>query len=380
MLTCQKNLFSIPPDEHYINCAYMSPLLKSVEEAGIIGMQKKRNPAHLTADDFFDDVAKLKSLFGKLVNAAPGRVAVIPSVSYGMGIVIHNLKPRGRKKLITVHEEFPSAVFSLQRMCKEHDLQLEFVSPPADNKDRGKRWNEKILEAIDADTALVNLSSVHWADGTLFDMEAIGNRAREVGALFVVDGTQSVGALPFDVKACKVDALICAGYKWLLGPYTTGYAYFGEHFDGGTPLEESWINREGSSKFRSLADYEQEYTPLAGRYSMGQSSNFINVPMQVAALEQILAWEPSAIQDYCRSITQNLVSRLKEQGYQVDDDHYRSGHIIGCRLPAHLDMDEIQQRLIEKKITVSFRGSAIRLSPHLYNDEADMEMLISALL
>lgn len=379
MLTCQKHLFSLPSNEPYINCAYMSPLLKSVEEAGITGMLKKRNPATLTADDFFDDVAKLKSLFGGLVNADANRIAVIPSVSYGMGVVIRNLKPGNRKKIITVQEEFPSDVFSLQRMCKEYGLSLEFVSPPEKNIDRGKSWNEKILEAIDSDTALVNLSSVHWADGTLFDMEAIGQRAREAGALFVVDGTQSVGALPFDVRACRVDALICAGYKWLLGPYTSGFAYFGEHFDGGIPIEESWINREGSSRFRSLADYEQEYTAGAGRYSMGQSCNFINIPMQIAALQQIIAWEPALIQEYCRTLTRTMITRLREKGYHIDDDQHRSGHIIGCRLPAHLDMEHVQEKISAKKITISVRGNAIRVSPHLYNDASDIELLTAVL-
>lgn len=379
MLTCQKGLFSLPADEHYLNCAYMSPLLKSAEEAGMKGLLKKRNPASFGADDFFIDVATVKSLFAQLINGEAERVALIPAASYGMGIITRNLKPGNRKKIVTVDAEFPSNVLSLQRMCNEHKLELDIVKPPKEGQDRGKRWNEKLLEAIDDNTALVNFSTVHWADGTMFNAEAIGKRAKEVGALYVLDGTQSLGASPFDVKASMADAVVCAGYKWLLGPYTTGFAWLGEYFDDGIPLEENWKNRESSSKFRALTDYPETYMPMAGRYNMGESSNFISLPMQIAALKQILEWKPSAIEAYCRSLTKPMIAQLKEKGYTIEDDEYRSAHIIGCRPSGNLHIEEVQKNLAEKKVTVSLRGNAIRISPHIYNDEVDVAQFCSVL-
>jgi selenocysteine lyase/cysteine desulfurase len=255
MIDCQKELFTLDAEVHYLNCAYMSPLLKTVELAGTEGLIKKRNPYLVLPEDYFNDGEEVRKLVGKLVNGDPGRVALVPSVSYGMGIVARNIKPAAGKKIITVHEEFPSDVYSLHRICQVHQMELITIKPPP-GTERAKKWNEKILDAIDSNTALINLSSIHWADGTIFDLESIGNRAKEVGALFVVDGTQSVGAMPFDVKQYKVDALICAGYKWLLGPYTSGFIYLGEYFDNGIPIEESWLNRTGSENFRALVDYE----------------------------------------------------------------------------------------------------------------------------
>ena len=131
---------------------------------------------------------------------------------------------------------------------------------------RARKWNERVLEAIGDDTAIVALCQVHWTDGTLFDLEEVGTRCREVGAALVVDGTQSVGALPFDVGRIRPDALVCAGYKWLMGPYSIGAAYFGPRFDGGTPLEEAWLAREGSDDFPRLVDYTDTYRPGAARY------------------------------------------------------------------------------------------------------------------
>ncbi len=382
MLHCQKELFSLDASMHYINCAYMGPLLKSVEEAGIKGMQKKRNPSLVSAADFFEDAEEVRNLFGRLVNAEPGRIAVISSASYGMGIVTRNMKPAAGKKIITVHEEFPSDVYSLHRMCQEYNMELITVKAPEVKEGRAKQWNEKLLEAITPGTALINISSIHWADGTLFNLEAIGNRAKEVGALFVVDGTQSVGAMPFDVKKYKVDALICAGYKWLLGPYTSGLAFFGEYFDNGIPIEESWLNRTGSENFRALVNYDATpaYKPLAAPYNMGEFSNFINLPMLKASLTQILKWTPESIQEYCNILTQPLIKTLVDHGFWLEDENYRAQHLFGCRLPAGLSLEQVQQHLAHKKVVVSVRGNVIRLSPHLYNDEKDILQLQAALV
>ena len=382
MLRCQKDLFSLDEAVHYINCAYMGPLLKSVEEAGIKGIQKKRNPYGVSPADFFDDATEVCKLFGQLVNAEPGRIAVISSASYGMGIVINNMKPAAGKKIITVHEEFPSDVYSLHRMCQKYNMELITVKPPEVKEGRAKKWNEKLLEAITPETALINISSIHWADGSIFDLEAIGNRAKEVGALFVVDGTQSVGAMPFDVKKYKVDALICAGYKWLLGPYTLGLAYFGEYFDNGIPIEESWLNRTGSENFRTLVNYDETpgYKPLAARYNMGEYSNFINLPMLKESLTQILKWTPVAIQEYCNILTQPLIKTLVENGFWLEEETFRAKHLFGCRLPAGLSMEQLQVNIAAKKVVVSIRGNVIRLSPHLYNDQTDILQLQAALV
>jgi selenocysteine lyase/cysteine desulfurase len=378
MLSCQKHLFSLEQDRHYINCAYMSPLLKSVEEAGIKGLARKRDPSNITPLDFFNDAIEVKKLFAQLIHVSAERIALMPSASYGLGIVIRNIKPAPGGKVITVHEEFPSDVYSMFRICEEHKLELITVKPP-EGASKGRNWNEKILEAITPGTALVNLSSVHWSDGTMFDLEAIGKRAKEVGALFVVDGTQSVGAAEIDVNRCKIDALICAGYKWLLGPYTTALAYFGEYFNDGKPIEETWMNRKGADNFKELVNYQPSYLPGAARYDMGEFANFINVPMLKASLAQVLQWTPAGITAYCGELTRPLIAYLQFNGFLLEEEAYRSKHIFGFRLPPYISVGTLQEKLSARNVSVSWRGSAVRISPHVYNDESDMKALMDAL-
>src|SRR5690606_19068490 len=176
-------------------------------------------------------------------------------------------------------------------------------------------------------------------------LQAIRSRTREVGALLVVDGTQSVGALPFDVQQIQPDALVCAAYKWLLGPYSIGLAYYGDYFANAKPIEENWINRVESENFSALVNYAAGYQPGAGRFSVGEHSNFILVPMALKALQQINRWGAANIQDYCRSISEDAIAKLREHGFFVDELPYRASHLFGVRYQGHVEPEALQQHL-----------------------------------
>ncbi len=381
MLTCQKSRFALPDDEHYLNCAYMSPISTAVEAAGVSGVARKRVPSRLTPADFFTEAERARALFARLVNAPdPSRIALIPAASYGLAIAARNLPVAAGQNIVITHEQFPANVHPWRKLASgATSVELRTVRPPEAADGRGHAWNARLLEAIDARTAIVALGHVHWTDGTKFDLEAVGRRAREVGAALVVDGTQSVGALPFDVAAIQPDALVCATYKWLMGPYSLGFAYLGPRFDGGVPLEETWIGRAGSENFKNLVNYQDDYQPGAVRYDVGERSNFALVPMAIAALEQVLDWQPARIQDYCAAIGGDLMARVGELGYGVEDAAYRGAHLFGLRAPAGADLAAIGERLLARKVHVSLRGSAIRVAPHVYNDRRDIDALVAAL-
>ena len=380
MLTCQRHLFSLPDGVHYLNCGYMSPLPKPVEEAGIRGLALKRVPSDIGADDFFSGLELVRAHFAGLIGVPDStRIAVIPSASYGVATAARNLRVSGSQNMVVTAAQFPSNVYVWRRMAAESGADLRTVGPLEEGARRGATWNERLLEAIDESTALVALGQVHWTDGTWFDLAAVGARAREVGAALVVDGTQSVGALPFDVSELRPDALICAGYKWLMGPYSLGLAYFGPRFDGGVPLEETWIARVGSDDFPRLVDYQDAYRPGAARFEAGETSNFILVPMLSAALELVGEWGAAQIQAYCRSLTDSLVAEAAVLGFGAEEERWRAGHIVGLRMPEGIVPQELQAQLAARQIQVSVRGEVLRVSPHVYNDHGDIGSLVSAL-
>ena len=378
---CQSHLFGIPDDITYLNCAYMGPITHATVEAGHRAMLQKQQPYQITAPDFFDPVDQLKSKFSELVNVAePQRISIIPSVSYGMSTVAKNLPVSPGENLVTLEEQFPSNIYCWTRLCQENDMKLRVIGAPQQKEDRGKLWNAHILEAIDDRTAAVTVGTVHWADGTLIDLEAIRQRTREVGAMLIVDGTQTVGARPFDVSRINPDALICAAYKWLLGPYSLGLAYFGPAFDGGTPLEENWINRLGSEDFQGLVQYQDQYHPYAVRYDMGEKSNFFLIPMLNSSLSQIMDWGVENIESYCKDLVNESLAELSERGFLIEDPQYRAHNIFGIRFPEGYQSEKFKVALQQHQVHVSFRGNAIRVSPHVYNHHQHLEKLSHCLL
>ncbi len=376
----QKDLFHFNDGTAYLNCAYMSPMAPQVEAAGMEGMMRKRHPQHIGRDGFFEGTEKLKQAFASLIGCAePGRIALVPSVSYGMANVAGNLRLEKGQRIVMAAGQFPSNVYPWQQLAAAKGAEAVFVSPPAGNPaNRAETWNRRMLEAITPNTALVALGHVHWADGTRFDLEKIRERTRDVGALLVVDGTQSVGALPFSTALFQPDALVCAGYKWLFGPYSIGLAYYGEAFDHGLPVEQNWINRYNSEDFAGLVNYEDRYQPLAQRYSVGEQSNFILVPMMQAALGLVAGWGADHIQEYCAALVAPYTHALQELGFGIEHPDWRGSHLFGVRLPAHANQNKLVDALARNKVFVSFRGDSVRISPHLYNTTGDMEKLMDS--
>src|SRR5688500_3622928 len=144
MLTCKHSKFSLPKAVTYLNCAYMSPLLKVVEKAGLRGVRMKRNPANIRPEDFFTITKDLRSEFAKLICAIDAdRIAIIPSASYGLATVTKNLKIKKGEHVLVAAEQFPSNYYPWQTLCEETGAELKVVSPEKNFKDRGKIWNSK---------------------------------------------------------------------------------------------------------------------------------------------------------------------------------------------------------------------------------------------
>ena len=357
----------------------MAPLSDAVIEAAEQALCRLRVPSRLQPSDFFERSDTVRQLFARLIDVDDAsRVAIIPSVSYAMAALARNIALRPGENVVIVHEQFPSNVYTWQRACAAAGAELRTVVPPATSNARGQKWNAALLGAIDSSTAIVTIPELHWADGTRFDLERLGARARECGTRFILDGTQSVGAQPFSITHIQPDAVVCAGYKWLMGPYSIGLAYFGPAFDDGIPLEENWITRRGSEDFSALVRYREDYHPGAIRYDVGERSNFILLPMLEAGLTQVIGWGPEAIQDYCERLSTEAVEELRRLGCWVEDDDRRAAHIFGVRLPPGFDLEATQVALSERGVSVSMRGNAIRVSPHLYNEAGDLAALVAA--
>lgn len=377
----QKHLFSLNNEITYLNGAYMSPQLKAVEHVGIDFLKRKSQPSDILAPDFFSEKEVLRKQFAQLISADdPQQIAILPSVSFGIGTAMKNIPFEKGDEIVVLEEQFPSNYYSWQQLKLDIGVDVKTITSPPLKAGRAQSWNEQILEAISPKTKCVALPIVHWADGTKFNLKAIRDKTNEVGAYLIIDGTQSIGAMPFSVKEIQVDALICAGYKWLMGAYGLGVGYFGDRFDHGLPLDNNWMNHENAEDFSKLVNYSPNFKPKAARYDVGEASNFIMVPMLTEGIKQLIAWTPQGIQDYCEGITKKAIDQLREKGCFIEEADHRGHHLFGIYLPNSVNIEDVKAKIAAENILVSIRGNAIRVSPNVYNNAEDLEKLVSCFI
>lgn len=373
MIPCQRDLFSIPDHVAYLNCAYTSPLLKSARAAGDKAMAAKSRPWTIGAGDFFETMETSRGLFARLIGCTADCVALIPAVSYGIALAAANLPVAPGSTIVLLADQFPSNVYAWQRVAAENEARIRTVSRPADGD-----WTRALSGAIDGQTAVVAVPNCHWTDGSLIDLEAVGQRCRDAGAALVVDAIQSVGAMPFSVASVRPDFLVAASHKWLLGAYSYGFCYVAPRWHDGRPLEENWLNRAGSEDFSRLVDYRGDYQAGARRFDMGEASSFILAPIAEAGLGQILEWGVHAIAETLRRTTDRIARQAADLGFTPVPAPVRAPHMIGISKPGGFPRD-LPQRLAAEHVFVSVRGTSIRISPHLYNTDTDIDRLFAIL-
>ncbi|WP_288902600.1 aminotransferase class V-fold PLP-dependent enzyme [uncultured Sneathiella sp.] len=373
MIPSQRHLFDIPDDIAYFNCAYMGPLTKTARAAGHGGIDRKSLPWTVAPSDFFTESEQARGLFATLVGTAADNIAIIPSASYGLAIAARNIPLEKGDKILLLEDQFPSNVYCWQQRARETGAEIVTLKSPADHD-----WTNVVLAAIDEKVAVAALPHNHWTDGALLDLKKIDAALRAKGAKLVLDVTQSLGALPFAIEEVKPDFLIAAAYKWLLGPYSLGFMYVAPTHQDGVPIEYNWLNRKGSEDFAGLVEYVDTYQQGARRFDMGERANFALMPIAVAALEQLLDWGITDIQETLTQKTRDIAARCADLGLTSLPDDIRAGHFLGLRRDGGLPKD-ILERLRTEDIHVSVRGSSMRITPHLFNNEADSDKLLAAL-
>jgi selenocysteine lyase/cysteine desulfurase len=371
VLEAQRDAFNVPPEVAYFNTANLAPQLRRVHTAGTAALERRGRPWTISAGDWFSDVERLRALFGELVRADDAEgVALVPATSYGFAIAARNLALRAGERVLVLAEEYPSGIYSWRAAARRSGAELLTVA-----REPGQTWTDAVLSALDERVRVVSVPNVHWTDGALVDLEAVAARTHDLGARLVIDGSQSIGAMPLDVRVLRPDFLVTVGYKWLLGPFGVGYTYVAEEHREGEPLEENWILRAGSEDFARLVDYRDEYQPGARRFDVGERTKFELVPMAIAALEQLLEWQVPRVAASLARVTDTLARRAAALGLEPLPVAERGPHILGVR-PVRSELLPALQRA---NCFAAVRGVSLRISPHLHTTDADVDRLIGAL-
>ncbi len=369
----QRAAFNVPVDIAYFNTASLAPQLRAVRIAGESALERRGRPWTISPADWFVDVERVRSLFGELIGTSGEGVAIVPATSYGFAVAAHSMSLRAGQRVLVLDEEYPSGVYTWRAAARRSGAEIRTVA-----REPGQTWTDAVLAALDERVAIVSVPNVHWTDGALVDLAPIAARSRALGARLVIDGSQSVGAMPLDVRELRPDFLVTVGYKWLLGPFSVGYLYVAEEHRQSEPLEENWILRAGSEDFARLVDYRDEYQPGARRFDVGQRTKFELLPMAIAALEQILDWQVPRVAATLADRTSDIARRAAGLGLDPMPDKQRGPHLLGLRLPDSA-LAGVIPALAKFNCFAAVRGASLRISPHLHTTDEDVQRLLDGL-
>jgi selenocysteine lyase/cysteine desulfurase len=371
----QRTLFDIPEGVAYFNTASNAPQLNASRARLLDAAGAKSRPWERGPSDFFADAECVRRLAAELFGADSDAWAIIPAASYGLSAAARAIEPilKPGDHILVMADEFPSNVLPWRRVAEQVGATLTTVATPADGD-----WTAAVLDELRPGVRVVALSHCHWTNGALLDLVKISSACRQIGALLVLDVTQSLGALPLDLVSVDPDFMVAAGYKWLLCPYGFGLMYVAPRWRDARPLEESWLARTGAEDFATLVNCSDVYRPGARRFDVGETCVTTILPGAIAALEQIRAWGVARIAESLGTISARIAPQLEAQGFAVLPATRRAPHLFGATLPHRHDQD-VAGRLRERGVFVSRRGQSIRFAPHLHVTEVDLAQLDEAL-
>ena len=368
-----RSAYDVPDEVAYFNTANLAPHLHAVRAAGEAALDRRGRPWSIGAEDWFTDVERLRTLFGDLVGGDSESVAIIPATSYGFAVAARNLPLERGQRVLVLAEEYPSGIYAWRSACRTTGAEILTVE-----REQGQSWTDAVLTALDDTVAIVSVPNVHWTDGALVDLDAVAARAHQLGARLVIDGSQSIGAMPLDVMALRPDFVITVGYKWLLGPFGVAYLWVADEHRDGEPIEENWILRAGSEDFARLVDYRDDYQPGARRFDVGQRTQFELVPMAIAALGQLTEWQLPRVAATLAVCTARIAEHAARLGLDPLPADQRGPHMLGVQLPPDA-RDRVLPTLAETGCYAAVRSGSLRISPHLHVSDQDVERLTTAL-
>ena len=374
MLPCQRDLFDIPRDVCFLNAAAWSPLPLAVQEAGRIGVARKGQPWKLDADFMSKQYERARKAAAALIGADPVDIALIPSVGYGVSTAGKVMSlPRGSRVLV-LQDDHTSPVLEWMSRAEQGGYTVEQVKQPADGD-----WTSAVLEAMarkdTAPLSLVSISSVHWSDGGALDLSRIAEAVRQKGAAFLVDATHDAGVRHIDVKTLDPDFLIFPTYKWVLGPYGRAFMYVARRHQNGVPLEQTAPARKGVAAEQKVYFRDLSYADGARRYDMGERDHFITLEMAAVGMEMMAGWGNDPIVARLGMLTDRLADGLENTGVRVIDRKLRAPHLLCLQFPKGM-ADDLPQKLTAENVYAAPRLGRLRISPHVYNDEQDVDRFV----
>jgi selenocysteine lyase/cysteine desulfurase len=340
----------------YLNTATFGQVPRRAVEAVALHFAHRDESACSDFLDWFDDMDSIRASVSRLIQCQPGDIAFVTNASSALGLVLAGLEWRRGDRVVTLEDEFPNNLYAPHAL---EERGIEFVEC---------RWDQ-IRNAVNGRTRLVVVSSANYNTGFVAPLEELSQLCRSNGALLFVDGTQSVGALRFDVQAFQPDVLAVHAYKWLISPNGAGFVYVSPELRARLqPNVVGWRSHHDWRSVDNLHHGTPVFSEKAEKYEGGGVSFALLYGMG-ASVDMMLEIGPAAIEARVLDLADQVKAVVRSLGGQVAD--YRSA-IVAARFP-DVDVSALARALREKRVLVAARKGRLRVSPHFYNNEADID-------
>jgi selenocysteine lyase/cysteine desulfurase len=377
MLASQRDHFEMPRDICYLNSASWSPLPLKTLEAGRAAVGRKGTPWTLDPSFANGQHERARAAAARLIDADLADIALIPSISYGVATAAKVLTIGRGTRVIVLQDDHSSPVLEWQTRADAQGFSIETVGRP-DNGD----WTSAVLAAVERSGAppvsLASISSVHWSDGGLIDVETIGAALRRHGAAFLIDATHSAGVLAMDVGRLDPDFVIFPTYKWLLGPYGRAFLYIAKRHQGGIPLEQTASGRRDVRAENAVYFTNLDYVPDARRFDMGERDHFISMEMASIGMEMMAGWGHAAVAQRLQMLTDRIAEGVRGLGFSVPERQVRAPHVLSLGFKDGMPAGLVEG-LATDGVYVAARLGRMRISPHVFNDEEDVDRFVAVL-
>jgi len=366
-------------DATYLNLAGQSPMPRVSIRAVQAALEAKKFPHHKTDATYFEVPNRIRERIAKLIGAKPEEIALTSGASAGATAVAYALEWRPGDEVITAKGEFPLQYTAWKPMEEREGLKLKIVAP----RERFLSAND-LIAAVTPRTRLVSVSMVRYDDGSLLDAPRVAAACHSQGALLLLDVSQCCGALPMDVQQLGADFLVCAGYKWLLGPFGTGFFWIrSEHLSTVRPGPFYWMAVAGSDNFSALNFDDPKPAPNAKRWDAPEWASYFNFNLAAldASVDLVSRIGSEFVAAHNRRLIDFLFERLPKDRCILASplDPTQRGP-YGCFTARNREKTaELYQRLRNENVIVSLREGNIRVSPYVYNTERDIDRLISVI-
>jgi cysteine desulfurase/selenocysteine lyase len=364
-------------DATYLNVSGQSPMPRVSIRAVQGALEAKKSPHHKPDSTFYEVPNRIRASIARLIGGKPEEIAVTSGASAGVATVAYGLTWKPGDEIITAKSEFPLQYTTWKPMEEREGVKLKIVAP----RERFITADD-LIEAMTPRTRLVSVSLVRFDDGSLLDAARVAAACHARGALLLLDASQCCGAMPMDVRALGADFVVSAGYKWLLGPFGTGFFWVkSEHLQMVRPGPFYWMAVAGSDNFAALNFDDPKPAASAKRWDAPEWASYFNfnlVAMDVS-VDFVERMGPERVLAHNRKLIELLFERLPKDRFVLASPlDAASRGPYGCfaaRSPEKTA--EVYQHLRNENVVVSLREGNIRVSPHLFNTERDIDRLIS---